>query len=173
LRTQSHAHSDWSQTQPIKIIDSFLSTLKSVKVNYVHSMKCVKSKHQRCEFRVYFNHHHNILGDALIDFQKESSADEQNGQSESMCLIAAWCNFLLDMKLGLRPTLSKQTPHVNGTFLDCSGNTGLNFFPEKLSIIIEFTISKAYFCTGPENLGRYLSTLPTTTSTCIQQHIPD
>jgi hypothetical protein len=49
----------------------------------------------------------------------------------------------------------------------------INFFPEKLSIIIEFTISKAYFCTGPENLGRYLSTLPTTTSTCIQQHIPD
>jgi hypothetical protein len=107
LRTQSHAHSDWSQTQPIKIIDSFLSTLKSVKVNYIHSMKCVKSKHQRCEFSVYFNHHHNILGDALIDFQKESSADEQNGQSESMCLIAAWCNFLLDILGKLECKLSR------------------------------------------------------------------
>jgi hypothetical protein len=53
------------------------------------------------------NHHHNILGDALIDFQKESSADEQNGQSESMCLIAAWCNFLLDILGKLECKLSR------------------------------------------------------------------
>ncbi|XP_052057749.1 lysosomal-trafficking regulator-like isoform X2 [Mytilus californianus] len=108
LRTQSYTHSDWSHSEPIRLIDSFLNTLKSVKVNYIHSMKCLKNKHQRCEFSVYFNHHHNILGSSYTVFQEMSSDEKQNaGKSEGVCLIASWCTFLLDILFKLECKLSR------------------------------------------------------------------
>ncbi|XP_056022508.1 lysosomal-trafficking regulator-like isoform X3 [Ostrea edulis] len=85
-------------TEPIKIIASFLSTLKSLKLNYIHTMKCTKRKHKSCQFQQYFNHHHNILGlpyfskvDEKLEGMPESSLDN------TICLVAIWCVFLLDL----------------------------------------------------------------------------
>ncbi|XP_061172369.1 lysosomal-trafficking regulator-like isoform X2 [Saccostrea echinata] len=85
-------------TEPVKIAASFLSTLKSLKLNYIHTMKCTKRKHKSCQFQQYFNHHHNILGlphsskvDEKLEGMPESSLDN------TTCLIAVWCLFLLDL----------------------------------------------------------------------------
>lgn len=47
---------------PIRCIGALITTLKGVKVNYIHSMKCLKRRHRNCEYGMYFDHHHDILG---------------------------------------------------------------------------------------------------------------
>lgn len=88
---------DWLDEEPIKIVSSFLHTIKSVKVNYIHSMKCLKKKHQKCRYSFYFNHHHDILG--LPVTQGEDSGVENGGATPqvTVCLVASWCGLFLDL----------------------------------------------------------------------------
>ncbi|KAL4238058.1 hypothetical protein ACF0H5_002769 [Mactra antiquata] len=91
---------------PIKIFGSFLNTMKIVRVNYVHSMKCVKRKHQQCSYSQYFDHHHDILGvsqsskkeerkDSLNLSQRRPSQSQTT--SQTICLISSCTQFLLDL----------------------------------------------------------------------------
>lgn len=99
--------SQWLDDEPIKVIGSFLNTLKVVKVNYIHAMKCVKRKHQKCQYSHYFDHHHDILGIGAASFDKDNlystnrmfmQADiEYPRLVQTKCLVAAWTEFLMDL----------------------------------------------------------------------------
>lgn len=85
-------------TEPVKIISSFLSTLKSLKLNYIHVMKCTKRKHKSCQFQEYFNHHHNILGLPHYSIGEEKlEGMPETSLYNTTCLVAIWCTFLLDL----------------------------------------------------------------------------
>ncbi|XP_078313286.1 lysosomal-trafficking regulator-like isoform X5 [Crassostrea virginica] len=85
-------------TEPVKIIASFLSTLKSLKLNYIHTMKCTKRKHKSCQFQQYFNHHHNILGLPQLSMAEEKMEGmPESSLNNTTCLVAIWCTFLLDL----------------------------------------------------------------------------
>lgn len=91
--------------EPVKVISCFLNTLKSVKVNYIHSVSCLKRKHQKCYYGAYFDHHHDILGQPLTQDSESKlghSASTQIPTSDSpvgdgACLVASWCSFLLSL----------------------------------------------------------------------------
>ena len=118
LKSESHdqttVNSDWLEEDPVKVFGSFLNTMKVVRVNYMHSMKCVKRKHQKCEYTQYFDHHHDILGvtagDELQQQKEEGSLlmtrQERAGSQSSfnsqpgtktVCLISSCTDLLLDM----------------------------------------------------------------------------
>lgn len=46
----------------VRCLGSLITTVKGIKVNYIHSMKCLKSRHRKCEYGSYYDHHHDILG---------------------------------------------------------------------------------------------------------------
>ncbi|KAK6183248.1 hypothetical protein SNE40_010762 [Patella caerulea] len=46
----------------VKFIGNLINTLKILKVNYVHAVKCLKHRHRNCDYSVYYDHHHGILG---------------------------------------------------------------------------------------------------------------
>ncbi|KAL5009292.1 hypothetical protein ScPMuIL_014873 [Solemya velum] len=106
LESTNH-QSQWLDDEPIKVISSFLNTLKVVKVNYIHAMKCVKRKHQKCQYSHYFDHHHDILGIGAACFDKDNiySTSRMFLQTDieyprlvqTKCLVAAWTEFLLDL----------------------------------------------------------------------------
>ena len=104
--------------EPIRIIGSFLNTLKVVRVNYVHSMKCVKRKHLQCSYTQYYDHHHDILGVAAM--REDSGTDARRDQGnlslsgrrpsqssvaslssqhsvQVICLVSSCTQFLLDL----------------------------------------------------------------------------
>ncbi|GFN74593.1 lysosomal-trafficking regulator [Plakobranchus ocellatus] len=62
---------------PIRCIGTLITTLKGVKVNYIHSMKCLRQRHRNCEYGIYFDHHHDILGTPFYT----SSAGKQEGET--------------------------------------------------------------------------------------------
>ena len=102
---------DWMDDDPVKIFGNFLNTIKVVRVNYIHSMKCVKRKHQKCLYSEYFDHHHDILGvpanQQVIHEEDESlhlkgrsaSQSSQTSQtppsSQTVCMVAACTEVLL------------------------------------------------------------------------------
>ena len=111
---------DWMDDDPVKIFGNFLNTIKVVRVNYIHSMKCVKRKHQKCSYSEYFDHHHDILGvpanqpiiheeDESLHFKGKSASQwSQTSQtppsSQTVCMVAACTEVLLR---GLRTAESK------------------------------------------------------------------
>ena len=102
---------DWMDDDPVKIFGNFLNTIKVVRVNYIHSMKCVKRKHQKCSYSEYFDHHHDILGvpanqqviqeedESLHLKGRSSSQSSQTSQtppsSQTVCMVAACTEVLL------------------------------------------------------------------------------
>lgn len=46
----------------VTCLGKVMSALKKSKVDYIHTMKCVRRKHRNCEFSQYMHHHHDILG---------------------------------------------------------------------------------------------------------------
>lgn len=98
------------ENEPIKVIGTFLTTLKVVRVNYIHHVKCVKRKHQKCLYSHYFDHHHDILGvvkgtkselsienTALEAVQASSSYLKQQTSQTVTCLVSSGTRFLLDL----------------------------------------------------------------------------
>lgn len=104
---------DWMDDDPVKIFGSFLNTIKVVRVSYIHSMKCVKRKHQKCSYSEYFDHHHDILGvpatqparieeDESLQIKTRSpSLSSQTSQappsSQTVCMVAACTEVLLSV----------------------------------------------------------------------------
>ncbi|XP_048259527.1 lysosomal-trafficking regulator-like isoform X2 [Haliotis rufescens] len=87
---------------PLKNIASLISTLKMVKVNYIHAVKCLKRRHRNCEYQMYLSHHHNILGypSGLELEQAEAGGDNRHrswSSNPSKCQIAVLTQLLLDM----------------------------------------------------------------------------
>lgn len=105
--------SHWLDDQPIRIIGTFLNTLKVVRVNYVHSMKCVKRKHVQCSYSQYYDHHHDILGVAATVTAEEAqetlslskrrpsqssvSSFASQHSTQVVCLVSSCTQFLLDL----------------------------------------------------------------------------
>ncbi|XP_053374768.1 lysosomal-trafficking regulator-like isoform X2 [Mercenaria mercenaria] len=100
----------WLDDEPVKIIGTFLNTLKVVRVNYVHSMKCVKRKHVQCSYAQYFDHHHDILGVAATRDDQASPSQSRRTPAQSsvasfssqsstqvICLVSSCTQFLLDL----------------------------------------------------------------------------
>ncbi|CAH1790633.1 unnamed protein product [Owenia fusiformis] len=48
-------------TSLIEKIGDIILVMKNIKMEYIHSMKCSKSKHRKCDFSEYKNHHHDAL----------------------------------------------------------------------------------------------------------------
>ena len=93
------ARLDMCLIEPVKLIGSFLNTAKSLKINYIHAMKCMRRKHKNCHFSEHFDHHHNILG---MPFSMEGKTQIEYSKSStqlhtSTCLVASWSAFLLDL----------------------------------------------------------------------------
>lgn len=107
------------EDEPVKVMGTFLTTLKVVRVNYLHYVKCVKRKHQKCSYSHYFDHHHDILGVAMgtiKELEQEnltltksrstaSSLKHQTSQTVT-CLVSSSTQFLLDL---LNKVVSKVT----------------------------------------------------------------
>ncbi|KAK3604703.1 hypothetical protein CHS0354_008265 [Potamilus streckersoni] len=95
---------DIIRNEPIRLFGSFLSTLKVVKVNYIHSMKCAKRKHNRCVYSHYLDHHHDILGvpeSRMAEQQSFSSSSPkkkvQKFCTKTHCLVASCTDFLMKL----------------------------------------------------------------------------
>ena len=104
---------DWLDDDPVKIFGNFLNTIKVVRVNYIHSMKCVKRKHQKCSYSEYFDHHHDILGvpasqnprpvaDESLQIKSRSlSQSSQTLQTQpsvqTVCIVAVCTDVLLSV----------------------------------------------------------------------------
>lgn len=113
LKSQpSHSVSQCSvlEDEPIKVIGTFLTTLKVVRVNYIHYMKCVKRKHQKCSYAHYYDHHHDILGIAmgtkselveanlLLETSHSSGSQLKHQTSQTVsCLVSTCTQFLFDL----------------------------------------------------------------------------
>ena len=39
-----------------------MTSLKRAKVNYIHTIRCMKKRHKNCDFSHYMHHHHDVLG---------------------------------------------------------------------------------------------------------------
>ncbi|XP_064599745.1 lysosomal-trafficking regulator-like [Liolophura sinensis] len=104
------------------IASDLISTLKITKVNYIHTMTCLKKKHRKCQFSQYLDHHHGILGpvegssesgpSTAGRFQGNSIASsvltDTGPLSNSTCLVAMLATFLLK----LLPQLSSKQIQV-------------------------------------------------------------
>ena len=104
---------DWMEDDPVKIFGNFLNTVKVVRVNYIHSMKCVKRKHQKCSYSEYFDHHHDILGvpasqqprpiaDESLQIKSRSVSQSSHTlqtqhSTQTVCIVAACTDVLLSV----------------------------------------------------------------------------
>ena len=76
-----------STSDPVRCIGSLITTLKGIKVNYIHSMKCLKQRHRNCEYGIYYDHHHDILGtpfytSSAAQHEGDTSNEEENADLE-------------------------------------------------------------------------------------------
>ncbi|XP_041350649.1 lysosomal-trafficking regulator-like isoform X2 [Gigantopelta aegis] len=84
----------------LKHISSFILTLKLVKVNYIHFMKCLKRRHRNCDYGPYLHHHHDILGlswSSNIQQGLGRMEGRTTSYTQSRCLVARWVTFVLDL----------------------------------------------------------------------------
>ncbi|KAL3873258.1 hypothetical protein ACJMK2_036396, partial [Sinanodonta woodiana] len=105
LKSSDSVYDDIIRNDPIRIFGSFVKTLKVVKVNYIHSLKCAKRKHNRCSYSYYLDHHHDILGvpeSRIADQQSFSSLSSprkkvQKFCTQTWCLVASCTDFLMEL----------------------------------------------------------------------------
>ena len=96
-------------------VGKVISSLKKAKVDYIHTMKCLKRKHRKCEFSRYLHHHHDILGvsSSLYVSHVFTSSDSycsQDGQGfidsedsdQSPCAVAVFADFVLQLYQKMR-----------------------------------------------------------------------
>ena len=88
----------------LKHISSFILTLKLVKVNYIHFMKCLKRRHRNCDYGLYLHHHHDILGLSATTTAQQDLGKTQRRPSytQSRCLVAQWVTFVLDLLVSVK-----------------------------------------------------------------------
>ncbi len=55
-------------TNLVSSVGKVMGSLKKAKIDYIHTMKCMKRKHRNCEFTQYLHHHHDILGISSATF---------------------------------------------------------------------------------------------------------
>ena len=64
-----------AKTQMVNLVESVgqvITSLKRAKINYIHTMRCMKKRHKTCDFKNYLHHHHDVLGiasSAMTDSQ--------------------------------------------------------------------------------------------------------
>ena len=118
------------ENEPIKVVGTFLTTLKVVRVNYIHYVKCVKRKHQKCSYSLYFDHHHDILGvvkgteselsmeNMALEAVKSTSYLKHQNSHTVTCLVSSSTHFLLDL---LNHVVAKVTRLELVKTIYCSG----------------------------------------------------
>ncbi|XP_052767805.1 lysosomal-trafficking regulator-like isoform X2 [Mya arenaria] len=170
LKSQSHDISlkdNWLEEDPIKVLGMFLSTLKVVRVNYVHSMKCVKRKHQKCSYSKYFDHHHDILGAATgsqvsdlehltLTSRKPSLSSQTSFQSQSshqvICLVSSCTQYLLDLLIKVNAKVTQldilRTVYSSGICCCMSLESVISVFVKGLE---KFTPAVRTYCADTMN----------------------
>ncbi|XP_074663000.1 lysosomal-trafficking regulator-like [Tubulanus polymorphus] len=101
--------------QIFRAISHLIYTLKSVKVEYIHSMKCLKRRHIHCELELYQSHHHSILGSPHYEYEKSFTSSASYGSYDDLCVhsvnssvdkylcaVASWGQILLNIYSGLK-----------------------------------------------------------------------
>ena len=48
-------------TELISAVGKVISSLKLAKIDYIHTVRCTKRKHRKCDFDQFFHHHNDIL----------------------------------------------------------------------------------------------------------------
>ncbi|CAL1534579.1 unnamed protein product, partial [Lymnaea stagnalis] len=112
----SSAHIFDTSADPVRCIGALITTLKGIKVNYIHSVKCLKSRHRKCEYGSYYDHHHDILGvpyytcvqtshydNTDADFENSvnishtlHSSNKKHTETLHWCVVAEMSNILLE-----------------------------------------------------------------------------
>ena len=70
----------FAKSHMVSIVESIgrvMTSLKRAKINYIHTMRCMKKRHKTCDFKHYMHHHHDVLGiasSAMTDSQVGSFA---------------------------------------------------------------------------------------------------
>ena len=158
------------EDDPVKVLSTFLNTLKLVRVNYVHSMKCVKRKHQKCSYHQYLDHHHDILGVAagsnssdLESLTLTSRRPSQSSQSslssqhshQVVCLVSSCTQYLLDLLVKVNSKVIQldllQAVRSSGICCCMNLNTIMERFVEGL---LKFSPAVRAFCM--ETLNRII-----------------
>ncbi len=56
---------DFARGPIFNLIDSLarlMTSMKKAKINYIHSIKCLRTRHKTCDYSQYKHHHHDVLG---------------------------------------------------------------------------------------------------------------
>ena len=100
---QLMAESDLCKT---KMTDGLLETVTDVslaiqqtKINYMHSVKCKKRHHSKCDFSLYGHHHHDLVGVAITAYHSEELTDTSSSNIDGPlpCCLAAVTDLLLQI----------------------------------------------------------------------------
>ena len=91
----------------ILAVGKVISSLKLAKVDYIHTVKCTKRKHRKCNFDYFFHHHNDILniergvrerkgfmGSEGVEMSDDANSDLGVKAAQSECAIAILARFL-------------------------------------------------------------------------------
>ena len=74
-QNETHNEALLSKIHMVSLVESVgrvITSLKRAKINYIHTMRCMKKRHKTCDFKHYMHHHHDVLGiasSAMTDSQ--------------------------------------------------------------------------------------------------------
>ena len=93
----------------ISSVALLINSMKKAKLYYIHSRKCQKYRHLRCDFSIYKHHHHDIFGmaidmeagnsmtDILIDCDTSEDIETADSKEQHHCSVAALAQCLLNV----------------------------------------------------------------------------
>ena len=98
------------ETSPADLISAVgkvIVSLKLAKIDYIHTLKCTKRKHRKCDFDVFFHHHNDILniestarerrtlmGSQGVGMSDDANSDLGTKSKRSECAVAIFGRFL-------------------------------------------------------------------------------
>ncbi|GFS19430.1 lysosomal-trafficking regulator [Elysia marginata] len=77
----------------VRCMGYLITTLKGIKVNYIHSMKCLKQRHRNCEYGIYYDHHHDILGTPFYTSNRALHEEETTNEEANADLDQSMGSF--------------------------------------------------------------------------------
>ena len=96
-----------SPSDLISAVGKVIVSLKLAKIDYIHTLKCTKRKHRKCDFDVFFHHHNDILniestdrerrtlmGSQGVGMSDDATSDLGTKTKRSECAVAIFGHFL-------------------------------------------------------------------------------
>ena len=116
--------------QLLSSVGKVMKSLKKAKVDYIHTMNCLKRKHRGCEYSQYLHHHHDILGISASALSEQFiTLSDSYGSMEKLtgedvaglggCAIAMLGDFLIQL------LTEGQTRLLQARTLNCLEEAGL------------------------------------------------